>query len=168
MPESDHDRGGNHVEYKLLGCPGLHPGAPGNELRPHDHFDRVLDSLRQFTSFVARNATGNDTVFSRIIDATENIRSTPRSGNADQDILCINPVFEKILPGLVKIIFGVFHRMANGDIAAGNQSNYFSFGQAVGGGYFRSIDYAKPSARAGSNIKKTSSGLHPLFNPLHQ
>ena len=54
-PGANHYRGGNHVEDKLCGRAGFHPGAAGNEFRPYHGNDGDIGLLCHKRVIVAGN-----------------------------------------------------------------------------------------------------------------
>ncbi len=90
----------------------------------------------------------------------DDVGGSTRSGDADDGIFGVDVVFLQLFPAAVHVVLGILDRVAQGDVAAGNESDDQRGRHAERGGNLRSVEHTQPSAGAGAHVEDAAALFH--------
>ena len=107
-------------------------------------------------------------MLSRVFQRPDNIRGGTRRGNADDGIIGPDAMLLKLLPSVLRIILGLLHGIAQGDVATGDKSIDHSGRNAKRWGQLGSIEHAKAATRARAHVEDPATALHARHDLFYQ
>ena len=99
-------------------------------------------------------------MFAGFLDGADNIGSCTRSGDANHCVAVVDIELLKVFPALFGIVLGIFNRVAQSYVAAGDKADDPRGVHAECGGNFRSIEHTETAGSAGTHIEDASAAFH--------
>ena len=98
----------------------------------------------------------------------DDVGSGAGSRDADDSVIRSDVMFLQFFPSAHGIVFGVFHGIAQGAVASGNQADDTSGGHAECGWDFRCVEHTQPAAGTRTDVEEASAALHTLDDGRYQ
>jgi hypothetical protein len=156
--ETHRDRRREAVQNELLRGGRLHPGGPGDHLRPGIGDDANVGELGQRCSRVGADECSGRADFPSPPQRPTDVRSSPAGRDADDDVGRLQ--LAEVRGTDSRVILNALDRGAQRDVASGVMRDDPPFVDAVRGCELGRVEHRHPATRAGAHVMQPAAGTN--------